>query len=93
MTSRSSEYDPSALDAYANDHAGQVYLPDQQCEESFGTGYVLYRVCIQNYIIFVGSLDLLDLWAYFSPEGRSPHDFSAPAFPFRCFLFDCVKYL
>ena len=51
MASRSIDYDPSALDAYANDHAGQVYPPDQQCKESFGSEWVLNRVSTKISII------------------------------------------
>ena len=44
MTSRSASYNASALDAYADQLAGQIYLPDEQCEIIDGAGSYLCRV-------------------------------------------------
>ena len=44
MTSRSPSYNASALDAYADQLAGQIYLPDEQCEIIDGAGSYLCRV-------------------------------------------------
>ena len=46
MTSRSASYNASALDEYANQTAGQIYLPDEQCEIIDGTGSYLCRVSV-----------------------------------------------
>ncbi|KAL4230709.1 hypothetical protein ACF0H5_011084 [Mactra antiquata] len=43
LTSRDANYDVTDLDPYINDIAGQVYSPDQQCEEKYGAGSFLYR--------------------------------------------------
>ena len=44
MTSRSASYNASTLDAYADQLAGQIYLPDEQCEIIDGEGSYLCRV-------------------------------------------------
>ena len=49
MTSRTSNYNASALDVFANDVPGQVYDADYQCVESQGEGSYLYRVSCSFY--------------------------------------------
>ena len=44
MTSRSPSYNASVSDAYADQLAGQIYLPDEQCEIIDGAGSYLCRV-------------------------------------------------
>ena len=44
MTSRATSYNATALDEYANQLAGQIYLPDEQCEIIDGAGSYLCRV-------------------------------------------------
>ena len=44
MTSRVTSYNATALDEYANQLAGQIYLPDEQCEIIDGAGSYLSRV-------------------------------------------------
>ena len=44
MTTRSSGYNPKALEKYTNDLMGQIYPPDDQCEAQFGNGSFLCRV-------------------------------------------------
>ena len=63
MTTRSSAYNPKALEKYSNDLMGQIYPPDDQCEAQFGNGSFLCRVrslcitCIVNSeIIFTNSI-------------------------------------
>ena len=46
MTSRATTYNASALDQYADQLAGQIYLPDEQCEIIDGTGSYFCRVRI-----------------------------------------------
>ena len=48
MTSRSANYDATALNEFANDLAGQVYDPDTQCAHIQGTGAILHRVSINT---------------------------------------------
>ena len=44
MTSRSANYNATALDEFANDLPGQIYTPDEQCSQIQGTGANLQRV-------------------------------------------------
>ena len=44
MTSRATSYNASALDQYTDQLAGQIYLPDEQCEIIDGAGSYLCRV-------------------------------------------------
>ena len=44
MATRASTYNASALDEYANQLAGQIYTPDEQCEIIDGPGSYFCRV-------------------------------------------------
>ena len=44
MLRRSASYNASALDEYSQRPPGQVFPPDEQCQEQYGEGSYLYRV-------------------------------------------------
>ena len=46
MESRSPDYNPAFMDAYADLIAGQIYPPDTQCDAVQGAGSYLCRVII-----------------------------------------------